>query len=65
MKKISAIMLIIMTIFTCAACGNKSECEFCKEMKVCTTANFMAQTINLCEECMVEFNALKDLYTFE
>ncbi len=65
MKKMIPIFLAAMLMYTLTACGTKTECSFCKEMKKCTAAEFMSQQIKLCEECMEEFNALKDYYSFE
>ena len=57
MKKTIAIMLVALTALTLfTACGKKSECDFCGEIKKCSTKDVFGETISICKDCIDELN---------
>lgn len=58
MKKLTKVVILvgIMSMMLCA-CGKKVECDFCGEVKSCTTKSILGEKINVCDDCMDEFKS--------
>ena len=56
MKRIITIVITSLTVLALfTACAKKSECDFCGEMKKCSTKHVFGEEISICKDCINDF----------
>lgn len=60
MKRIIALVFVLVLALSLVACGGKFTCDECGKEKSGSPkkAEFMGETANLCSECYAEFEEL-------
>ena len=54
MKRIVALLLAVLMVFTLAACAGKTTCDICGEKKKCDTIEVLGQKVKICKDCQNE-----------
>ncbi len=55
-KRIAAVILCVVAVFTLSSCGKKVECDLCGETKTGTTKTVFGEKISVCNDCIDELN---------
>ncbi|MBP3314011.1 MAG: hypothetical protein J6K84_05100 [Oscillospiraceae bacterium] len=59
MKKIIALVLVIVTVFALTAC-TIGECDICGETGICKTKKVFGEKVQICNDCAEDLESVGD-----